>query len=253
MAFKTGANDVWDGSSEAFSLLDPNNTENSETNPYVIDTAAKLAELATQVNNGNDYYGNYFILDANLNLNNLPWTTIGYRSGPDNDDTELPFRGYFDGNNYTISAMRVESTIGYSGLFESVHDGQVKNLTLLNPVITYYWLEDGYDPWIGNMGVVAGVSERSSFENIHVINPTITGGWWIGGICGWIYDVSITNCSVTGGSIDAVDWSIGGITAGGYDAIITNCHVDGTSISTTAPTWNNYIGGHRWPIRNWGQ
>ena len=62
-------------------------------------------------------------------------------------------------------------------------------------------------------------------------------------ICGWINDVSIINCSVTGGYIDAHDWNIGGITAGGYDAIITGCHVDGTTISTSADSWNNFIGG----------
>ncbi|MGI6332178.1 MAG: InlB B-repeat-containing protein [Zhaonellaceae bacterium] len=146
-------NDVWDGSREAFSLLDPSNPENSEDNPYVIDSSAKLAELAYQVNNGNNYSGKYLILNADLNLNDLPWTTIGYHD--DWTDEETAFSGYFDGNNHTISGLKIDHE-GYAGLFAAVSGGKIENFTLLNPVVTY-----DYSEWVGNIGVVAGVAERS--------------------------------------------------------------------------------------------
>ena len=148
-------------------MLDPSNPENSEDNPYVIDSSAKLAELAYQVNNGNNYSGKYFILNADLNLNDLSWTTIGYHE-------ETAFSGYFDGNNHSVSGLKIYHD-GYAGLFAAVFNGVIKNLTLIEPVVTY----DDYQ-WVGNIGVAAGVAEHAVFENINVINPTITGGWWIG-------------------------------------------------------------------------
>ena len=232
---KSDTNDTWNGDSEAFSLLNPNNSDNSEANPYIIDTSAKLANLATQVRSGNNYEGKYFVLDANLNLNGLPWKTIGDWDGEDCHS----FNGYFDGNNNTITGMKINEPNACAGLFSVTKEAQIRDLTVLNPII----IRDSNPNDYGSYGVIVGEVYDSEFEGIHVINPEIKGGWWIGGLFGYCERVSITRCAVTGGSITATNWKVGGIAAGAYDATIKDCSVDEITIFTSATGFANDIGG----------
>ncbi len=70
----------------------------SAGNPYQLKSAGNLAYLANQVNGGNDYEGVYFTLTANIDLAGKIWTPIGY-------NTSNTFRGFFDGDGYTISNL----------------------------------------------------------------------------------------------------------------------------------------------------
>ena len=96
--------------------------QGTEQSPYLITTTADFEALAEWVNNGNDHEGLFFRLDADLTY------------------LENPFRGIFDGNNHTISGIRISSENDHLGLFGDCRNGMVKNLTLANTIISgsYY-------------------------------------------------------------------------------------------------------------------
>ncbi|MDR1621892.1 MAG: hypothetical protein LBS00_05915, partial [Synergistaceae bacterium] len=89
--------------------------DGTEGNPYIIDTAAQLAGLAQEVNNGNDGYGNdcggvYFKLGGDIALTGN-WTPIG--------NSANPFMGVFDGGGHKITGLNIPRSMGltHAGLF----------------------------------------------------------------------------------------------------------------------------------------
>jgi hypothetical protein len=109
------------------------------SNPYKITSAADLATVMIQVNNGETYAGKYFQLTTSIDLSqgDLLWAPIG--GGRDlNDDGEATgnyFAGNFDGAGFTINGMKIpvgetNSGAGAYGLFGYVKDGTIQNLTL---------------------------------------------------------------------------------------------------------------------------
>ena len=109
---------VWDGSStEDYSLLDSGQV-NSAENPYIIDTAAKLAKLALEVKNGTTYAGMYFKQTVDLDLDYRPWTPIGWVGSF--YDTNKPFQGFYDGQGKKISKMGIYNGQNWAGLFAFV-------------------------------------------------------------------------------------------------------------------------------------
>ena len=81
-----GVGEVWDGSvAESFA-----GGSGTAENPYQIANGAQLAKLAQDVNGGKNYAGTYFVLTADILLNDIdgwenwgstapanPWTPIG--------------------------------------------------------------------------------------------------------------------------------------------------------------------------------
>jgi len=95
--------DTWDGTTIAESFEAGSGTS---ADPYQIKTGAQLAYLAQQVNSEVDYSKDkYFILTDDINLDNHQWTPIG-------ETTSFRFMGNFDGNNKTISNLKIEGSEG---------------------------------------------------------------------------------------------------------------------------------------------
>ena len=81
----------------------------TQGNPYQINTAAQLAQLASFVNTGNSAYNAaYYLLTANINLSGYDTNNITFNSGngwmPIGNQTN-PFMGLFDGNGYVITGL----------------------------------------------------------------------------------------------------------------------------------------------------
>lgn len=95
----------------------------TSTDPYIISSEGELKKLSEDVNSGNDYCGQYFILSNDLDLNFQLWTGIGNES--------TPFRGIFDGNGYSVANLCV---IKNGGLFGVVENGEICNLFIQNTV-----------------------------------------------------------------------------------------------------------------------
>jgi len=97
---------TWDGSASPWK-----NGSGSENDPYLIESAANLAYLSQQVVIGQYFVfqGQYFKLTTNINLNNIEWIPIGGRNMQGQESYNNQFAGNFDGNNKTISNIKVRN------------------------------------------------------------------------------------------------------------------------------------------------
>lgn len=250
---------VWDGSSEPYTLSDTEQP-NSESNPYIIDTAAKLAYLSDMVNGGTDYSEQYFQMTNDLDLNELPWVPIGY-------DYYRPFNGIFDGNGHSINGLSVNRSIvnnnEYAGLFGVIRDGAfIKNLNVSGNVSQQlsYYASSAYAG--GIVGMAVGFTSAPAIDNcsytgdvtatgiMNILNNGIGAG--AGGIAGRIQSqVLISNCSYNGGNIHAMTQYTsgnahaygGGIVGYSYESRIVNSYSDSQGNITASDGTNNYAGG----------
>ena len=94
--------------------------------PYVIADCIELQAIDDEVEN---LYAHY-ILGGNIDCSGVPsFETIANFN--DFTDTYLPFRGWLDGQGYTISNVTV-GTAGtqYNGIFASIQGASIRNLNL---------------------------------------------------------------------------------------------------------------------------
>ncbi|MEI6143327.1 MAG: GLUG motif-containing protein, partial [Mariniphaga sp.] len=186
--------------------------------PYLISTAADLAALAKQVNNGKPYTGKHFKLMNNLSLSAYPnWDAIGnYQYGTNPDF----FNGIFDGNNKKITGLTIASNDAGRGLFGLIKGGcEIRNLTIENCNISGDGGEFGA---LVGLGILDVSSKSIIIDNCHS-SGTVTGVNFVGGLLGLLeqkststggdnYSILVTNCSssvavtVTGG-----DYTGGGL------------------------------------------
>ncbi len=91
--------------------------------PFVIQNAEQLKAFRDNVNAGNTFAGKTIELMDNIDLSSVEnWVPIGNESGK-------AFAGTFDGNNKTISNLKI-TTGNYAGLFGYVSTATIKNVTL---------------------------------------------------------------------------------------------------------------------------
>lgn len=197
--------DTWDGTAIADGFAAG---EGTQDNPFQIETAAELAYFAKNVNAGNRYDGEYIVLKNDLDLNNQEWTPIG--------NARKPFKGNFDGNNHTVTGMKISGASDCVGLFGGCTrhnvDSAIKNITVKNSDIHGEKF----------VGAIVGRAEEINIENCRSIGNTINGETDVGGICGKIGGYSggkVSQCynssKVTG------QGRVGGIA--GMGGIAENC------------------------------
>ncbi len=169
------SSDKWDGSI-ASSFDSGNGTEHD---PYIIKSASQLAYLATQVNQGINYSEKYFLLENNIDLNNIEWTPIGYG--------DYYFSGYFDGNGHTISNLKISdvktytSTYSYgastdcvSGLFGVCVDATICNVNIENANIFAKSISKYNSSYIGVLAGSFKASKNCKIDNIKVSQSNIS-------------------------------------------------------------------------------
>ena len=238
--------DVWNGESVSESL----SGSGTETDPYLIQSAADFAYFASQINavegaagvnyKVHTFKGQYFKLTKSIDLNGHD-LMAGMHAGWNNYQC---FAGIFDGNNRSIRGLNISRTDSSAALFGCVQKGgAIKNFTLYGSVkgnttvgsavayllgtaenITSYVTVEGTST-VG--GVIANAENKSS-EVIGCVNyGTVTGSSFIvGGITG-SGGHNITDC-VNHGIITGTD-VIGGITGTTKDTgSISGCYNYGT-------------------------
>jgi hypothetical protein len=148
----------------------------TQSDPYIIATAADLASMATAVNNCSYNYQNaYYKLANDIDLSSYSnWTPIG--------NSGCPFRGVFDGNYKKISNLNVY--VGsYAGLFGRIgtqsKNAEVKNLGVVNA----YVYGSQY------VGIIAGLASGSDPYAVDIQNVYTTGYvegyyYYVGGVVG---------------------------------------------------------------------
>ncbi len=104
----------------------------TEEDPYLISNEKQLQLFAKNVDEGNSYAGEYVSLTKDITLSSKNFNSIGTADGFD------IFAGTFDGNNYSISNMTINSDhVSDEGLFTALKAGAVvKNLKVMNASVT---------------------------------------------------------------------------------------------------------------------
>ncbi|URZ17432.1 fibronectin type III domain-containing protein [Clostridium felsineum] len=192
----------------------------TEADPYIISTVQQLQNI-------NYNLSAHYKLQNDIDLSGLNWTPIGNNS--------VPFVGVLDGNGHAIKNLSMNRLgLELNGLFGSMSNATVKNLTLSNVNI------------IGgkHIGAISGnVTGTSKIDNCSVdgvINTSINGtaDSYIGGLVGQAtgsLNVSNSNSAVViTGSGNRIGGLVGEITGN-----ITNSYATGNITSKSGA----YTGG----------
>ena len=148
---------------------------------YEIGKLSQLINFQEQVNNGNTFKKSTVVLTNDIDLSCIAnWKPIG--------NSENSFQGTFDGQNHTIKnlncVMEGKSNIG---LFGMTVNGEIKNLTVENAIITGRL----------NVGVVAGTPYTSKYTNVSVTGHVeVNGMSYVGGVGGKNAYANWTNITI---------------------------------------------------------
>ena len=163
--------DIWDGKTVTAPVVDADGV-------YHITSAADLVGMMNVTGNS-IYKGKTIVLDNNIDLGGRTVKGIGGIS--------TNFAGVFDGQGYTISNFKVDSTENsyYAGLFNQVsHGGTIKNLTVKNATI------------VGNsmVGAVASSLDNAVIDNCKAIDCTLIGVKKVGSVVGYTAGGTVKDC-----------------------------------------------------------
>ena len=188
----------------------------TQADPYLVSTAADLTTLATKVNNGTGYSGEYFKQTADINMSGIAWAAIG--------TNQNPFYGNYDGNHKTISNLTCSASSGsFGGLFGKVGNQNntesrtLKNIRLVNCTISSS----------SNAAGIVATSTNCNIECCEVMG-SISGSSSVGGIAG----------EMTGGSIEGC-FASGTVSASGYSS--SKGMILGSTTSAPTCSGNTYI------------
>jgi len=252
----------WNGSVDT----DWYNTSETE---FTINTAEQFAGFAKLVNDGNDFGGKTIKLGINIALNNTQnwqdwannppantWTPIGTWVPSDASARRL-FNGTFDGADYVISGVYINSTKEYQGLFGSITAegtmiGMVKNLGVVDSYIkgskTVGGLVGYNRSLIGNSyskAWVTGIEEIGGLAGQNdgtIISSYFTGevlqGSFVGGLTGRNRS-TISNCYSTGKVMG--DRLVGGFVGYNNGGVINNSY--STGVVEGAESVGGFAGG----------
>jgi len=171
----------------------------TESDPYIINTAAQLGDLAKLVNAGNtNYTSAHYKLGNDIDLG--PYLSAGqpgYNGGAgwepigrgDYTSASNIFRGSFNGNYHKISGLYINnSALSKVGLFGGVFVGFLQNLIVEGNVIGNTDVGG-----IVGYGYGSGTIVTNCYSAVNV-----TGNSSVGGVIGFITNCRITNCYATG-------------------------------------------------------
>ncbi len=163
------AGDAWDGTvGTAFA-----SGTGTENDPYVIADGKQLAYLAKSVNEGEDYKGKHFKVNADIDLDNKAWTPIG--------NADNAFSGFFDGNNKAVSNLNVEGS-SFIGLFGHTRGGKISNFGVASGTVVSNTGDN-----VESVGGFVGRGDWTQFENCYnCANVSVTANSINVGIAGFI-------------------------------------------------------------------
>ncbi len=177
-------------------------------NPYKITTADDLNKLAADVNSGTKYTDTYFKLMNDVCYEHTSaWndtTSTENNFTPIGNSTSNSFRGTFDGNNKSISGIRIYKSTNYAtsqdiGLF-GVLRGTVKNLTLTDTRIVGYSYTGGIAATCSSNSVIDSCIVTSTVA-VYSVQPNADR---LGGIAGY----ANTNTAIISNNISSATVAI---------------------------------------------
>ncbi|GHT15703.1 hypothetical protein AGMMS4956_16260 [Bacteroidia bacterium] len=196
--------------------------------PYQITTTSELAFVSSNLNV-------HYILMNDIDLSGVAEHWTAYTIGT---DETTPFTGTFDGNGYKIQNATITSSGTYTGFFNYIKGGTVKDLELENIHIT----------GVANVGGLAGQTEGGTIQNCIVSGTIAASGDNVGGIVGHQDNVilsgllTIENCWVKA-TVLGVTRTGGIIGFCEYEATVRNCAFSGASVTSTVAPFDGSVGG----------
>lgn len=174
--------------------------------PYIIKTGGQLLLMKK-------YYDSYFKLGNDIDLNNNNWLPF-------------EFRGFFDGNGYTIYNLKIYKNSDDLGLFSYLDGATVENVKINGVEIQAFKNS--------NIGVLAGKARKAVINNCEIyINNTIIGNTNVGGMIGsYEADMYINNCTIKSNELGIIK---GNQNVGGFIGCV---YKDGSGYSDTK---NNHV------------
>ena len=202
--------------------------------PFVIQNAEQFKTFRDNVNAGNTFAGKTIELTDDIDLSSVEnWVPIGTNT--------TPFKGVFDGNNKTISNLKITGG-GYIGLFGYITGGaEIKNVRLAGADVSGSERVGGLVGQIIGNATVANCSIDAASKVTG--NDSNTGGLIGAAQCGSASTISLsslTNYAAvtnTASSNSRAGGIIGQVTRNA-NVTITNCHNHGVLSAA-----NGYAGG----------
>lgn len=202
-----------------------------ETSPYIIDSADDLGKIAFDITEGkvDGYYGKYFRLNRSIDIGTKCLSIDGIKGWSPIGTAMYPFKGFFDGNNYTVSGLKIfrpdEDRVGLFG--ETNDDAEIKNLAVSGEAV-------GKSYSAGLVGYNKGLI-KNCFNQTAVSDEILENAMQLGGIAGYNAGV-IEDCGNSG--IISASFNISGGIAGDNLGQIKNCYNKGVVTSK-----NSIVGG----------
>jgi hypothetical protein len=148
--------------------------------PYTISTYQQFLNIAL-------FPQSHFLLTKDLDLSS-------FKHEPLFDDANM-FNGFFDGNGFTISNMKIESSSRYPSLFGVINYGSVVNINIVDFDITIPSNDESFILKIGALaGESFGVLHNISVKGMISATGISCGQLSIGGIVG-VAKNSVMDCS----------------------------------------------------------
>ena len=231
-------------------------------------------DRTTQTIPAYDFAGQNVYLADDIDLSEIEnWTPIGTSTNP--------FKGTFDGKNFTISDLTINTTTDYAGLFGNAENVVLKNVAIDGATVTVH--NDTAVTYYIGIFIACCKNDNSSISNVKVYNAKVQGtsAQYVGAIAGWMAGpisdcyAELTVTASTNGShgqvggivgqaygdisrcyaiVDLSGSSIGGIVgyfhcknknAGALVITISNCYATGrinaSKYSDTCPTYSGGI------------
>ncbi|MBE6634071.1 MAG: hypothetical protein E7620_07005 [Ruminococcaceae bacterium] len=224
---------VWDGVVPEADLNYHFAGEGTEANPYLIQSAAELAQLAANVRYNDEsttYAGKYFRLIVDIDLNSKPWYGIGGcfsqagaapTTSPEDPRYWCYFAGCFDGDNHKIYNLTLADE-HVNGLFGMVAPSPTGADTNAITCIKNLGIESGSSNLTkGRIGCLIG-GGRFNFRVENCYNKASLS-----------FDAPVTAAQYGG---------IIGATTDAGDKYFVNCYTTG-SVTVTNCTQNFRVGG----------
>lgn len=212
----------------------------TEEEPYLLSEAEDLDNLASLVNDGVSFKGNFFKVTNNIDMS-ASWDGIGANTGVGSNGANLnPFSGTIDGGGNTLKFAS-----GSKPLFNYVRYAKVENLSIYAEYIPYNGLVANYVVDYGSDGSGSGV-EIIDIDNVTIKSGSvIKGSGFIGGYASGGNTVNISGCTVEEGVKIGWDNDTGesanrsriGSFGGDFNGTVTN------SKSAATVYGSSYVGG----------
>lgn len=201
--------------------------DGTEENPYLVEDAEDLDAIREIEKDGDEVEPYYFKQTNDIDLSSYEnWEPIKYAKKNEEDDDQVTvFDGVYDGGEYKIKNLTIDSEDDNIGLFGKTEEAILENIFLENVNVK----GDGY------VGALSGYF-TGTVSNCHVNKGEVKGSFSVGGLLGGHLDGEIKNCSTDINVIGDVDVVGGLFGEGGGVYLIKNSSAKGDVVGGGSDT-----------------